>query len=115
MLKMFGAGGVVMPSCTEAKMTVGIFAFSMVSRAAKVALLQPPPIRAKAWSWWMSFLTGGDGGRRVATVVLANQLSLRPLMPPGRVDLVENHLDAVHGQLAVEIAGARQRAERCRS
>ncbi len=53
-----------------------------------------------------------DGRRRVASIVLANQFELAAVDAPGRIDLVENHLDAIHRQLAVEIARTRQRAER---
>ena len=49
-------------------------------------------------------LRGGDG-RAVAAIVLAHELELAPVDAAGLVDLVEHDLDAVHGQLAVEIAG----------
>ena len=48
-LKIFAATGVVIPSCTEALMSVGILDVSIASRAASVALLQPPPIKANTF------------------------------------------------------------------
>ena len=111
-LKMFGETGVVMPSWTDAMMTTGIFASSRTSRAAKVALLQPPPMIAKTLSSIDQLLDRADGRRRIAAIVLAHQLELAAVDAAGRVDLVEDDLDAVHRQLAVEIAGSGQRAER---
>src|SRR6185436_13341518 len=57
-------------------------------------------------------LDGGDRRRGIAAVVLANQLQLAPVDAARGIDLVEYDLDPVHRQLAVEIAGAGQRAER---
>jgi len=53
-----------------------------------------------------------DRRRGVAAIVLANELELPAVDAAGCVDLVEHDLDAVHRQLAVEIAWPRQRAER---
>ena len=81
-LKIVGESGVVMPSWTDAMMTVGIFAWSSVSRAAKVALLHPPPISANTLSSDTSFFTApiaAAGSQRSSS---RTSTSLRPLMPP---------------------------------
>src|SRR5262249_61595544 len=56
-------------------------------------------------------LNGGDGGSGVAAIVLTYQLQLAAVNAAGGIDVIEHHLDAVHRQLAVEIAGSGQGPE----
>jgi hypothetical protein len=114
-LKMLGAGGVVMPPCTEAKITVGIFrGFDGLARGKRRVAAATADQR-KNLILVHQLLDGGDGRGGVTATVFAHELQLAPVNATGSVDFVEHHLDAIHGQLAVEVNPVRSAPRSCRS
>src|SRR5262245_28633182 len=53
-----------------------------------------------------------DGALWLAQVILAHKHQLAPMHPAGLVELIEVDLNSVHGELAVNVDRARERAKR---